>query len=168
MGKRRTKNKKMKMQQLLFSLIIAVFLVGIEFVFNGIEERKAQNNIPTFASLEEIPEYSGNIYICINNNIPYFKDSEYITESFEMYSNLDELGRCGVAYANICKEIMPTETRKSIDEVKPTGWIQKKYNGEYLYNRCHLIGHQLAGEDANKLNLITGTRYFNVNRYVTF
>lgn len=95
MGKRRTKNKKMKMQQLLFSLIIAVFLVGIEFVFNGIEERKAQNNIPTFASLEEIPEYSGNIYICINNNIPYFKDSEYITESFEMYSNLDELGRCG-------------------------------------------------------------------------
>ena len=100
--------------------------------------------------------------------MPYFEKSEYTTEAFEEYSELDNLGRCGVAYANICKEILPTEERGDISDVKPTGWVQAKYEGEYLYNRCHLIGHQLAGEDANELNLITGTRYFNVSGMLPF
>ena len=121
-------------------------------------------------SIDDIPEYSGNIYVEINNNVPYFEESEYTTESFESYSELDELGRCGVAYANICKETMPVdgEERESISNVKPTGWIQEKYDGEYLYNRCHLIGYQLSAENANEKNLITGTRYFNVEGMLPF
>ena len=121
-----------------------------------------------YASIEEIPEYSGEIYVILNNNVPNFEEKDHKAKGFEKYSDLDNLGRCGVAYANICKEIMPTKEREDISDVKPTGWIQKKYNGEYLYNRCHLIGHQLAGEDANELNLITGTRYFNVNGMLPF
>ena len=90
---------------------------------------------------------------------------------FETYSDLDELGRCGVAYANICKELMPTEERGAIGMVKPTGWHTVKYDnveGKYLYNRCHLIGYQLAGENANEKNLITGTRYLNVTGMLKF
>ena len=111
-----------------------------------------------------IPEYSGSPYAVINNNEPYFTD--ITTDVFETYSDLDNLGRCGVAFANICKEIMPTEDRGQIGNVKPSGWHTVKYNGiisgNYLYNRCHLIGYQLAGENANEKNLITGTRYLNV------
>ena len=112
-------------------------------------------------------EYTGSPYISLNGNMPYFTDEEKLsTEPFEYYSNLDSLGRCGVAFANICKEIMPTEERGAIGQVRPSGWHTVKYNGvvdgNYLYNRCHLIGYQLAGENANELNLITGTRYLNM------
>ncbi|MGN0162683.1 MAG: stalk domain-containing protein [Candidatus Ornithomonoglobus sp.] len=119
----------------------------------------------------EIPPYSGEPYIVINGNKAYFDPSELITEPFENYSELDELGRCGAAYANICKDLMPTEERGSIGSVKPTGWHTVKYDfveGKYLYNRCHLIGFQLAGENANKKNLITGTRYLNVSGMLPF
>ena len=116
-------------------------------------------------NLNNISEYNGSPYISLNANMPYFTDEEkLITEPFENYSNLDSLGRCGVAFANICKEIMPTEERGTIGQVRPSGWHTVKYNGvvdgNYLYNRCHLIGYQLAG--ANELNLITGTRYLNM------
>lgn len=115
-------------------------------------------------SLSEVPVYSGDPYVETNGNKPYF--TEYPKEVFELYSPLDELGRCGTAYANICKEIMPTEKRGEIGSVKPTGWHTANYSGIiediYLYNRCHLIGYQLAGENANERNLITGTRYMNV------
>ncbi len=116
---------------------------------------------------EGIPAYSGSPFIAINNNIPAFSATDLIrTDAFEVYSDLDKLGRCGVAYANICKELMPTEERGEIGMVKPSGWHTVKYNdlidGNYLYNRCHLIGYQLAGENANTKNLITGTRYLNV------
>lgn len=114
--------------------------------------------------LSEVPEYSGSPYVEVNGNKPYFTD--YPTESFETYSPLDSLGRCGVAYALICKDIMPTTERESIGNVKPSGWHTANYKGIiediYLYNRCHLIGYQLAGENANERNLITGTRYMNV------
>lgn len=118
-------------------------------------------------NLNNISEYNGSPYISLNANMPYFTDEEkLITEPFENYSNLDSLGRCGVAFANICKEIMPTEERGTIGQVRPSGWHTVKYNGvvdgNYLYNRCHLIGYQLAGENANELNLITGTRYLNI------
>ena len=94
-----------------------------------------------------------------------FTDSDMTTTAFENYSDLDSLGRCGVAYANICKDIMPTEERGKIGMIKPSGWHTVKYDvikDRYLYNRCHLIGYQLAGENANPKNLITGTRYPNV------
>ena len=119
-------------------------------------------------NLSNIPEYTDKIYTEINNNIPYFEEKEHTTKAFENYSQLDNLKRCGVAYANICKEIMPTEKRGDISNVKPTGWKQAKYDGKFLYNRCHLIGYQLAGENANELNLITGTNYFNVEGMLPF
>lgn len=127
-------------------------------------------NEPTI-NIDEIPEYSGNAYITIANNIPDFSDSELKTESFETYSELDSLGRCGIAYANIGQDLMPTEDRGSIGQVKPSGWHTVKYDcvdGKYLYNRCHLIGFQLTAENANTKNLITGTRYLNVEGMLPF
>lgn len=119
-----------------------------------------------------IESYSGNPYIEINNNIPYFSEIDLTTEPFESYSDLDELGRCGTAYANICIDIMPTEERGEIGQIRPSGWHTVKYDdiidGNYLYNRCHLIGYQLAGENANEKNLITGTRYMNVDGMLPF
>ena len=107
----------------------------------------------------------------INDNIPDFSDEDKTTEVFEIYSDLDILGRCGVAYANICEELMPTEKRQSIQEIHPTGWENKQYDivdQGSLYNRCHLIGFQLAGENDNVKNLITGTRYMNVEGMLPF
>lgn len=121
------------------------------------------NNI-SISDISDIPEYSGEDYIILNNNVPNFSESDLTTTSFEEYSPLDSLGRCGVAYANIGTDIMPTEKRESISSVKPSGWQSVKYDiveGKYLYNRSHLIGYQLTAENANDRNLITGTRYFN-------
>lgn len=122
-------------------------------------------------SLDSIPAYSGNAYVAVNDNVPFFTADELTTSAFEYYSNLDSLGRCGVAYANVCTEIMPTEERGSIGSVKPSGWHTVKYdivNGKYLYNRCHLIGYQLSAENANTKNLITGTRYLNIEGMLPF
>ena len=121
----------------------------------------------------EIPSYSGNPYVVINNNKPIFNQAELTTKAYEKYSSLDSLGRCGVAIASCGKEIMPTESEKrgSISSIKPTGWNQAKYDGisgGYLWNRCHLIGWQLSAENANKQNLITGTRYMNINGMLPF
>ena len=127
--------------------------------------------VNTVFDISSIPPYSGTPYVDVNNNIPYFTSSDLTTTAFENYSSLDNLGRCGVAYANICKEIMPTEERGKIGQVKPTGWHTVKYDnvdGKYLYNRCHLIGYQLSGENANEKNLITGTRYMNVDGMLPF
>lgn len=122
-------------------------------------------------SLSDIPEYTDSPYAVVNNNNPFFEDSDLTTEAFETYSDLDELGRCGTAYANICQEIMPTEDRGNIGSIRPSGWQSVKYDnvdGKYLYNRCHLIGFQLSGENANEKNLITGTRYLNVDGMLPF
>lgn len=120
----------------------------------------------------DIPAYSGNAYAVINNNIPYFADYELPKESFEYYSELDSLGRCGVCVANVGQDIMPTEERGEIGNIKPTGWRTVKYSevidGNYLYNRCHLIGFQLTGENSNVNNLITGTRNMNVEGMLPF
>ena len=122
--------------------------------------------------LAMVPEFTDQPYVVINNNEPFFTDEEKETlDPFEFYSELDELGRCGMALANVCKEIMPTGDRESIGQVKPTGWQTAKYDhvdGKYLYNRCHLIGFQLTGENANEKNLITGTRYMNVDGMLPF
>ena len=122
-------------------------------------------------SLQDVPAYSGTPYTGINDNHPYFTEADITTESFENYSELDSLGRCGVAYANICQDLMPTEPRGEIGSVKPTGWHLVKYDnvdGKYLYNRCHLIAYMLAAENANPLNLITGTRYLNTQGMLPF
>lgn len=119
----------------------------------------------------DVPAYSGEPYTAVNNNEPYFTSDNLTTEAFENYSELDALGRCGGAYANVCLETMPTEKRGSISEVKPTGWHSVKYDnvdGKSLYNRCHLIGYQLTAENANQQNLITGTRYLNVDGMLPF
>lgn len=120
----------------------------------------------TGVSLNDIPAYEGLPCVEINNNEPFFDEADKSrTDPFETYSELDSLGRCGVAYANICKELMPAGERGQIGHIKPSGWQTAKYNGyiegNYLYNRCHLIGFQLAGENDNEKNLITGTRYMN-------
>ena len=124
-------------------------------------------------SIDQVESFSGSPYIVVNGNEPYFTDEEKANVSaFEAYSDLDALGRCGVAYANICKELMPTEERGEIGGIKPSGWHTVNYHdyidGNYLYNRCHLIGYQLSGENANEKNLITGTRYMNVQGMLPF
>lgn len=123
------------------------------------------------AIVEDLPEYSGEPYAIVADNEPDFSDAEFQTEAYEEYSELDELGRCGTAKANIGEELMPTKDRESISEVKPSGWINKEYDevdGGYLYNRCHLIGFQLTAENANEENLITGTRYMNTEGMLPF
>ena len=135
-----------------------------------VEARLYEERYPAIP-LEEIPAYSGTPYIEINGNVPGFSEEDLTLEAFEFYSELDGLGRCGTAYANICQELMPTEKREDIGRIKPTGWQSVQYDnvdGKSLYNRCHLIGFQLAGENANEKNLITGTRYLNVTGMLPF
>ncbi|NCE97844.1 DNA/RNA non-specific endonuclease [Emergencia sp. 1XD21-10] len=122
-------------------------------------------------SLSEIPPYENSPYVVLEDNMPAFSEADMSTESFETYSDLDRLGRCGVAFANVGRDLMPTEKRGSIGMVKPSGWQLAKYDivdGKYLYNRCHLLGYQLTGENANEKNLITGTRYMNVDGMLPF
>ena len=115
----------------------------------------------------EIPEYSGRAYVVINDNVPFFeKPARDETKAYETYYDLDGLGRCTLADACVGTEIMPTEKRGEISQVRPTGWRVSLYDknlvdGESLYNRCHLIAYTLTAENANKYNLVTGTRYFN-------
>ena len=124
-------------------------------------------------TLDSIPEWDGETaYVPINDNIPFFEPSEYTSESFETYAELDALGRCGVTYACIGRDIMPTEEREDL-YVKPSGWVNNKYDssvvpGGYIYNRCHLIGFQLTGENNNKQNLITGTQFINIEGMLPF
>lgn len=126
---------------------------------------------PAPISLDEIPAFSGEPYVIINGGVPYFTEDELTDRSFESYSELDELGRCGVAFASIGRDIMPTEERGDINSVKPSGWVSAKYDcvkGGFLYHRCHLIGFQLTGENANEKNLITGTQYLNIEGMLDF
>lgn len=155
-------------------LFVFILLLGVLFYFKDDIYNYTYSIINTSNEsydIENLPEYDGNSYVIVNDNIPYFKEEEYTTTSFEKYSELDSLGRCGVAYANISKELMPTEKRGSIGSIKPSGWHTIKYDhidGKYLYNRCHLIGYQLTGENANEKNLITCTRSMNTKGMLQF
>ena len=161
MAKRRGGTKRqLTPKQMAVLLVLCVAAAAVQWYLR-----------PEPLSLEDIPEWSGAAYVELEDNQPGFTKEEMTLEAFEDYSELDYLGRCGVAYANICLEIMPTEPRGDIGQVKPSGWQTVKYDcvdGKYLYNRCHLIGYQLAGENANKQNLITGTRYMNVEGMLPF
>lgn len=135
------------------------------------EQEKIDVQASKTSALSNIPAYSNKAYVSINNNKPFFTSEDVTTTSYEKYSNLDNLKRCGVAIACVGKDLMPTEERGNIGSVKPTGWHTVKYkgiDGNYLYNRCHLIGFQLSGENANDKNLITGTRYMNVDGMLPF
>lgn len=178
---KREKNKKQNIWQAIATVVI-ICSIAFGYINQNVKGQNETNNIENTVKKENIifdlstiPEYSSNPYVEINNNIPYFKEEGYTTEVFEKYSEWDEKGRSGVAFANICKEIMPKEgeERGEIGNVKDlSGWIQKRYDNlikdKYLYNRCHLIGWQLAGENANKKNLITGTRYLNTEGMLPF
>ena len=155
-------------------LFVFILLLGVLFYFKDDIYNYTYSIINTSYEsydIENLPEYDGNGYVIVNDNIPYFKEEEYTTTSFEKYSELDLLGRCGVASANISKDLMPTEKRGSIGMIKPSGWHTIKYDhidGKYLYNRCHLIGYQLTGENANEKNLITCTRSMNTKGMLQF
>lgn len=155
-------------------LFVFILLLGVLFYFKEDIYNYTYSIINTSNEsydIENLLEYDGNSYVIVNDNIPYFKEEEYTTTSFEKYSELDSLGRCGVASANISKDLMPTEKRGSIGMIKPSGWHTIKYDhidGKYLYNRCHLIGYQLTGENANEKNLITCTRSMNTKGMLQF
>jgi len=170
MGKKKN-NKKIQMIELLILAILIITGIFLPDIQQGIAETNEINieDMPSY-ELGKIPEYKDSPFVVINENKPNFTEDDYTTESFEKYAELDVLGRCGVAYANVCRETMPTEDeqRGDISSIRPTGWKQKKINGEYVYNRCHLIGYQLTNENANEKNLITGTRYFNVEGMLPF
>lgn len=127
---------------------------------------------PSYDGVENVPPFDGKTpFVILNEGIPYFDPSEYTAACFEEYADLDRLGRCGVTFACVGTDIMPTEDRESISSVKPSGWQSETYEhikGKYLYNRCHLIGHQLTGENANERNLITGTRFLNIDGMLPF
>ena len=176
------KNKKQNIWRKILGLAIITCIIVFGYITTNTESINQTNNTENTTQKEKIifdlstiPEYTSSPYIEINNNKPYFKEEDYSTESFEKYSEWDNLGRSGIAFANICKETMPKagEERGEISSVKDlSGWIQKRYDNlikdKYLYNRCHLIGWQLAGENANKKNLITGTRYLNTEGMLPF
>lgn len=155
----------MKTKVTAFSLCILLLITTFCSCSTTTEESE------TTLDLSNIPDFSGDAYVEINNNEPYFTEDDYTTTSFEEYDDLDDLGRCTLAYACIGSDLMPTEERGSIGQVKPSGWNYAKYDcvdGKYLYNRCHLIGYQLTAENANECNLITGTRYLNIEGMLPF
>lgn len=154
---------------------LTVFLSGCGITFTnditGQTEIFLKYSGKTSNSVYDVPDYKDEPFITINDNIPNFTENDLTDTAYEHYSPLDALGRCGVAMACVGTETMPTEERGSIGMIKPTGWHTVKYDnvdGKYLYNRCHLIGYQLTGENANELNLITGTRYLNIDGMLPF
>ena len=172
-GKLDPKNEKRFFRAVaLISVFLLVF--GIVFFVNGYDRPDGENE-PVYCegnfSLSEIPAFSDKAYVVLNGNVPYFDPSQMTAEPFEYYSPLDGYGRCGVAEAYVCPEIMPESPREAITSLKPSGWNRTEYDfidGGLLYNRCHLIGFQLSGENANERNVITGTRFLNVKGMLPF
>ncbi len=169
MSRRKRKNKK---KQFVLSILIVLVAIGIYYK-DQFQEYIQINKTYAIESydMSNIPQYSGKSYVVLNDNKPNFTDEDYLKGSFEEYSELDALERCGVAYANVSVDTMPIEERGSIGQIKPSGWHTVKYDivsGKYLYNRCHLIGYQLTGENANPKNLITCTRSMNTEGMLEF
>ena len=174
MGRRKSKKK---LNKLILTLGVAVIFAVASYFGIELEDyikdisNKYKISYTTSFDLSTIPEFSNEPYVVLNDNQPEFTEQDFYKESFEEYSKLDYLGRCGPAFAKIGIETMPTEERGEIGGIKPSGWKTVKYNnvdGKYLYNRCHLIGYQLTAENANERNLITGTRYMNVEGMLPF
>ena len=156
-----------KLGRLGIIILVVLLLVGCQIPIEHSDSDIFKNTVVS----EDIPEYSGVPYVVLNDNEPSFDETDLTDEAYEYYSELDADGKCGVAEASIGEELMPTEERGNIGQVKPSGWQTVKYDnveGKYLYNRCHLIGFQLTGENANEKNLITGTRYMNTEGMLPF
>lgn len=167
-GGRNSRGRRPHTRYKISVLIVVLLLYGC---VTFLEQSKSIQNSHETVQLEDIPDYDGEPYVVVNDNVPEFDEKEITDESFEEYSRLDELGRCGTATASIGQDLMPTKKRESIGQVKPSGWHTAKYDnvdGKYLYNRCHLIGYQLTAENANERNLVTGTRYMNVEGMLPF
>lgn len=166
--------KSMKVRMAAFFAVLCLCLSGCSLSSSDwVDLGSSSDLVPVAGSvtLDDIPEFTDRAYVILNDNQPEFEESDHTTESFEQYSELDSLGRCGTAFANIGTDIMPDEERGEISPVKPSGWHSVKYDcveGKYLYNRCHLIGYQLSGENANRKNLVTGTRYLNIEGMLPF
>ena len=146
-------------------LILLVIVLAVSWYLQWLQRPQYSE------SVQNIPAFSGQPYVVINDNQPEFEEGDLTTDSYEYYSAMDDLGRCGYTMACIGTDMMPTEDRQSISHVKPSGWVQTQYDfvdGKSLYNRCHLIGFQLTGENDNERNLITGTRYMNVEGMLPF
>lgn len=162
--------KRIRLITLLSLLVILVCGCSDKYIRSDILTSETVSiELTNQFDINTVPAYSGDPVVVINNNIPFFTKEDISDIEFETYSPLDALSRCGTAYANICKDIMPVDEREGIGYVKPSGWKQAKYDtsvtgmdSPYLYNRCHLIAFELAGENANEKNLITGTRYMNI------
>ena len=175
MSRKKYKNSLVKLNLLLITIICIAIT---SFLFPNIQEQFLTTSNENFTydnsfELENIPNFSSEPYVVINENEPEFSQDDFTTKSFEKYSELDFLGRCGIAFTNLSIDTMPSadEERESISSIEPSGWINKKYDivdGGYLYNRCHLIGYQLSAENANEKNLITGTRYMNTEGMLPF
>lgn len=154
------------------AVLCCLLLAGyVQERYLGIGQQASVTDRQENTTLEEIPDYEGEPYIELEGNEPDFTQEDLTERSFEEYSGLDDLGRCGEAFANVGTETMPQETRAPIGRIEPTGWHSVKYDnvqGKYLYNRCHLIGYQLTAENLNEKNLITGTRYMNVEGMLPF
>ena len=156
----------MKKKMTLGSVVVILLLLALYLILPQPEPVE----VPVI-SLAEVPAYSGEAFAVLNGNVPLFTEDDMTTESFEHYEDLDAWNRCTYTMACIGRDLMPTEERGNIGQVRPTGWVTAKYDfvdGKYLYNRCHLIGFQLTGENANERNLITGTRYMNVEGMLPF
>lgn len=174
------RNIRLEVLRRVTAFLLVFFIAGSGFGLSGCSSKKdnqagtvGSTEVQSTAVADDMASlvYQGEPYVVINDNNPDFTEADMTTASFESYGELDGLGRCTTAFANIGKDLMPTEKRGSIGEVKPTGWQTAKYDnvdGKYLYNRCHLIGYQLTGENANAKNLITGTRYLNVDGMLPF
>ena len=157
---------KKKDKKLIFGIIALIVVALVQWLFGTGGE-----DIAHAVSVDQVPQWSKAPYAIINENVPLFDREDLVAESYEYYGKLDSLGRCTVTMACIGPDLMPREDRGEIGSVKPTGWVQNFYegvDGGALYNRCHLIGFQLTGENANKENLITGTRYMNVDGMLPF
>lgn len=162
--------RKKKEENLITKIIVLILMLLLVYFRDDIEKFLVKNFTVSYA-LSDIPEYTNEKYVFINSNTPDFKEEDFTINSFENYSELDILGRCGVAFANIGIDLMPTDEREGIGMIKPSGWQTTKYDfvdGKYLYNRCHLIGFQLTGENANPKNLITCTRSMNAKTMLEF
>lgn len=158
---------KKKTKSILPLLLILVLLVAFYFA----KDRLFAKPVVYSESVMTVPAFSADPFIAINENNPEFTEDDYTVESYEYYGDLDQQGRCTIAMACVGRDLMPTQERESISSVKPSGWIQAQYDfvdGKSLYNRCHLIGFQLTGENANECNLITGTRFMNVQGMLPF
>ena len=170
----RERRKQAEKREQICKIILAIALLGVCLYcfWDGVQWENGKSSGYGIGFL--VPTYSGQAFCVINDNVPFFTEEEKETDSFENYSELDSLGRCGPAFANVSRELMPKKDREEIGHIKPTGWKQAKYEGivdsvpPYLYNRCHLIAFCLTGENDNEKNLITGTRYMNVEGMLPF